>query len=89
MFIHKEIEVELDKDYQPTAFLWNGKRYEIEEVLNFRQDWGFGKAAPKKKNWRLRHHRNYYKVKTKDGEVFEFYLDRKGGRREWVLLKKY
>ncbi|KPL04338.1 MAG: hypothetical protein AMJ90_01165 [candidate division Zixibacteria bacterium SM23_73_2] len=89
-FISEKIEVTKDEKLRtPVSFLWRGKEYKIKEVTESRADWGFSKGAPKKKSWRLRHHRNYYKVKTDRGEIFEIYLDRKDKKNEeWILYQK-
>jgi hypothetical protein len=34
----------------------------VQKILSTRVDRRFSKAAPQKKTWRLRHHRNYYRV---------------------------
>ncbi len=94
-FVGRKIEVVTGgKLIEPTSFRLVGRDYEIAEVLESWQDHGFGMAAPLKKNWRLRHHRNYYRVRTKEGEVFEIYLDRTrvglrhGRPRNWYLYRK-
>jgi hypothetical protein len=94
-FVGRRIEVVTGgKVREPVSFRLGGREYEVAEVLETWQDHGFGMAAPLKKNWRLRHHRNYYRVRTKDGEVFEIYLDRTrvglrhGQPRKWYLYRK-
>lgn len=80
-----------DKFYWPIAFSWRGKKYLVSEVIESWQDWGFGTCQIKKKNWRLRHHRNYFLVRTDSNEVFKLYYDRGtkiGAPRAWVLLTK-
>ena len=52
---------------------------EIEKAyrrLDFKRDW-----------WRRRH-RDYYRVKTDTGQVFEIYFNRGPGKRYWVLYKE-
>lgn len=90
-FISEKIEVLKDEKLRlPLSFLWRRKEYKIKEVIESRADWGFSKGAPKRKNWRLRHHRNYYKVKTENDEIFEIYHDRKSKKDqgEWILYQK-
>ena len=89
------IEVETAGEVRvPTAFTLEGRRYEVEQVLEMWQDHGYGMAAPLKKNWRLRHHRNYYRLRTTEGEVFEIYLDRSrvglrhGKPRKWYATQR-
>ncbi len=93
--IAQAIEVETAGEVRrPVAFILDGRRYEVEQVLDMWQDTGFGLAAPLKKNWRLRHHRNYYRVRTAEGEVFEIYLERSrvglrhGRPRKWYASRK-
>lgn len=91
-FYCEPIEVETgDRLHWPAALTWRGHRYLISEVIKSWQDWGFGGSAVRKKTWRLRHHRNYFLVKTDSNEVFKIYHDRGtkiGSRREWILLTR-
>jgi len=88
-FIDEPIEVEYDSiQFGPTAFVWRSARYQVAQVLEAWQDWRTPASAPHARGWRHRRHRNYYTVRTTDGQVFELYLDRAGGRRDWVLLKR-
>ena len=93
--IARPIEVETAGEVRtPVAFTLEGRRYEVEQVLETWQDSGFGLAAPLKKNWRLRHHRNYYRLRTTEGEVFEIYLERSrvglrhGRPRKWYASRQ-
>lgn len=88
MFIGEKVKVELDDSHSPASFYWRKRKHVVKKVLALWHDWGFGAAAPSKKTWRLRHHRNYYRVETDTGEVFELYLDRGAGRRTWVLTQR-
>lgn len=74
----------------PVAFQWRGRECRIEKILKAWQDWGFGAAAPAKKTWRLRRHRNFYQIRTAEGDEYEMYLDRgaKGEKESWVLLRQ-
>ncbi len=94
-FVGRQIEVVTGgKVKEPIAFRLDGRDHEIAEVLESWQDHSFGMAAPLKKNWRQRHHRSYYRVRTKEGDVFEIYLDRSrvglrhGQPRKWYLHRK-
>jgi len=92
-FIGRPIEVrQAGEIKRPVAFRLGDTEYEVAEVLEAWQDHGFGLAAPLKKNWRLRHHRNYYRVRTSGGEVVEIYLDRGSPkhpeRRRWYLYRR-
>ncbi len=86
IFISEEIEVNAENG-TPKKFIWRDVEYSVEKILSSRVDRRFGKAAPKKKTWRLRHHRNYYRLKTDKG-IFEIYQDWGAKNRPWVVLKK-
>lgn len=90
-FLSKEIEVERDRQsLMPISFCHNSRRYDIEEILDDWQDWGFSGGAPRKKDWRMRRHRNCYLVRTVSGEVFEIYHDRgiKPGEGVWIAYRR-
>lgn len=87
-FISAEVAVVIDAATRlPKSFEWNGRVYAVNEILAVWPDYGFSAGAPKKKSWRLRRHRNCYRVVTADGEVFELYNDRGTGQTEnkWIL----
>ena len=91
-FYSEPIQVETDAQTRlPKSFRWRGKSYVISAVEKEWQDWGFGATEPRRKNWRLRHHRNYFLVKTDDNQVFKIYYDR-GTKltapKTWILLTK-
>jgi hypothetical protein len=94
-FIGRPIEVQTTGEVRlPASFRLGDREYEVEEILETWQDHGFGMASPLKKNWRLRHHRNYFRVRTTKGEVFELYLDRTrvglraGAPSRWFLYRR-
>lgn len=88
-FISEVVEVKIgSKDKRPLLFNWQGKEYKILEVVSVWRDWGFGRGSPRKRSWRLRRHRNYYRVITDAGKTFELYLDRGGNARKWVLYRE-
>jgi hypothetical protein len=94
-FVGRPIEVTTAGPVRVRAsFRLGDREYEVSEVLDTWQDHGFGMAAPLKKNWRLRHHRNYFRVRTAEGEVFELYLDRTrvglrhGTPHRWFLYRQ-
>ncbi len=88
-FIDEPIQVEYDKkEFAPKAFVWRGQRHEVVQVVSQWQEWGTPKYEKHKRTWWQRRHRNYYVVLTDKGETLEIYLDRAGGKRDWVLLKK-
>ena len=76
----------------PVSFVFNKREYMITEVLEFWPDWGYG-ASTTGKHWRQRHHRNYYRVKTTDGEIYEIYYDRGVSKlhsefQKWYITQK-
>lgn len=73
---------------RPVAFTWRGEEFRIAEVLTGWHDYGFPAGSPRKKNFRMRRHRNYYVVRTETGRRFEIYLDRKGPDTAWVLYRE-
>lgn len=78
-----------DEDPTPLSFRWRHQNYVITEIVRSWQDHGFSEAAPKRRTWLMRRHRNVYLVSTDSGEVFEIYLDRGSGRRAWYIYKQY
>jgi hypothetical protein len=75
-FIAEKITVETTGTVkQPARFTWRGTDYEIVEITQNWQDWGFS-AGASSRNWMTRRHRNYFRVRTNTGEIFELYLDR-------------
>ncbi len=89
-FIGEKIEVvSSDEEPRPLSFKWRGHEYSITEIVRSWQDHGFSEAAPRRRTWLMRRHRNVYLVSTDSGEVFEIYLDRGSGRRAWYIYKQY
>ncbi len=88
-FIGRRIQVRCEGLVKrPVAFRLDDDEYEIEAIVEEWQDWGFGKAD-RLRNWRTRHHRNYYRVRTTGGDVFEIYCDRpKPARITWYAFKR-
>ena len=72
----------------PVSFRLGDREYVIAEVLESWPDHGFGKSSAGRKRWWQRHHRNYYRVKTAEGEVYEIYYDR-GTSLDYPELKKW
>ncbi len=88
-FICEKIKVTYDReDFLIKGFIWRDKEYKIIEIISTWQDWKFSSSLSSKRTWLQRHHRNYFIVKTDTAEIFQIYLDRKGNKREWILLKK-
>jgi hypothetical protein len=94
-FIGKEITVEVAGELnQPVSFSLEGNDYRIAEITESWPDYGFGKSITGRKRWWQRHHRNYYRVKTTNGDIFEIYYDRGVNRkhpeyRKWFLTRKF
>jgi hypothetical protein len=86
------ITVELQTDAVvmpgPAAFVWRGERHVVKRVLEVWQDHGFSDKRPRAHEWWERRHRNYYRVQTETGEVWELYLDRGSGRRKWYAARR-
>lgn len=81
-FIDEQVEVESEGFGVPRAFVWQGERHEVVEVLSVRRRLDFKRA------WWRRRHRDYFRVRTREGRVFELYHHRGPGRRYWVLLQE-
>lgn len=81
-FIDEEIEVETGEFGRPQAFVWRGEPFRVVEVLEVQRKLDLKKA------WWRRRHRDYYRVRTQEGRVFELYFHRGPGRRFWVLLRE-
>ena len=74
----------------PVRFRLRGKTYETVELERVWQDRG-QPSTVKRPDWRTRHHRNWFDVRTKSGERFRIYLDRgtkKGARWTWVAERR-
>lgn len=88
-FYGEGIEVErADHSFYPSAFFWRGQTYTVTKIIHAWPDWGYGTGVLAKKNWRLRHHRNYFVVQTDTDQVFKIYRDRgvKGSSNKvWIL----
>ena len=93
-FIGRDIEVTTGGDIrEPVSFTLDGTEHAVVEVLESWPDYGFGNAPRKRTHWWQRHHRNYYRVKTTQGEIFEIYYDRGTSlahpeRKKWFLTRQ-
>ncbi len=91
-FYSEGIKVEtVNQSFYPSAFVWHGQRYVINKIIHSWPDSGYAKFTPNKRDWRLRHHRNYFVVRTDSGRVFKIYHDRgvkKESPRVWILNKE-
>lgn len=89
-FIGESIDVATrGEPREPVSFVWRDETHVISEILHAWSDWGFNPAT-KHRNWRSRRHRNYYRIRTEGGPVYEMYLDRgiKPGREAWILYQQ-
>jgi hypothetical protein len=88
VFVSEPIEVEKSSiDNTLLRFTWREQQKNIVDVLAVWQDWGFP-AGVHKANWRMRHHRNYYRVKCDDDKTYEIYLDRQSAAdQKWFLYR--
>ena len=76
-FFGQEIKVTVSAKVKvPVSFHLGDQEYIIGDIIQAWHDYGFGKASLHHENWRQRHHRNYYRVKTTEDETFEIYHDR-------------
>jgi len=60
----------------PVSFRLGDREYVVSEIIEAWPDHGFGRTPLRRKRWWQRHHRNYYRIRTTDGEIFEIYYDR-------------
>ena len=77
LFISEQIEVVRDlTDNTPVQFAWRKQKKVVTKIIAACQDWGFSPGVYRS-NWRLRRHRNYFKLLCNDQNIYEIYLDRK------------
>ena len=90
----REIEVTIDSEVKsPTSFHLGDHEYIISQIIEAWHDYGFGRSPLRHRNWWQRRHRNYYRVKTTQDEVFEIYYDRGTSlkhpeRKKWFLYRQ-
>ncbi len=93
-FIGQEIQVTTSGEVKvPVSFRLDDREYVIADILESWPDYGFGGDANRRKRWWQRHHRNYYRVRTTDGGVYEIYHDRGASlshpeRKKWFLSRQ-
>lgn len=88
MFVGEPVSVEpAGAVGPPETFIWKDQTYEVQEILHTWSDWGFGEGSHTR-SWRNRRHRNYFQVRTSQGD-FELYVDRgvRGERSIWILSR--
>lgn len=88
MFISEQMEVVRGStDNMPVQFFWRKQKKVITRIIAAWQDWGYPPGVYKT-NWRLRRHRNYFKVLCNDQNIYEIYLDRKNiDETAWFLYR--
>ena len=89
-FIGQKISVTTDGTIkEPQSFTWKSKDYEVAEILLSWMDWGFPQGSTQR-DWKSRRHRNYYRVRTESGQVFEIYHDRgpTGLVDDWYIFQQ-
>jgi hypothetical protein len=84
----KEIEVTLSEGEvrQPQRFKLRGKEYRVAEVLATWQDHGYSGLpvrgrGPGGAAWQGGSQRQFYRLRTTEGETFEIYVDTPAGRK--------
>ena len=71
-FFSREIKVTVSGELKvPISFRLHEREYVISDILQAWHDYGFGRSPLRHRKWWLRRHRNYYRVRTTEGEVFE------------------
>ena len=89
-FIGQQIDVTTGGTVQqPVSIKWQGTEYQVSEILLSWMDWGFPQGATQR-DWKNRRHRNFYRVQTESGEIFEIYNDRgpAGKGSGWYLFQQ-
>jgi hypothetical protein len=92
-YFGRQIEVATGGDVRaPVSFHLDGREHVIVEVLESWPDYGFSHSETNK-TWRTRRHRNYFRVKTGDGDIYEIYYDRGTNLKhpefkKWFLTQK-
>lgn len=71
----------------PARFTLGKKTLEVVEILRRWHDRGFHPGAPRR-TWLERRHRTFYRVRAGDGHLYDLYVDRTGGRRDWFLARR-
>ncbi len=93
-FLSREIKVKVAGIVKvPVSFRLGERDYMIDEILETWADHSFGSLPPHQQKWWLRRHRNCYRVRTREGEIFEIYHDRGTSlkhpeRKKWFLYRK-
>jgi len=90
-FFGQRVEVVCERDpagcYLPSRFVLGKEALGIVEVLRRWHDRGFH-SQTRRRTWLERRHRTFYRVRATDGFVYDLYVDRTGGRRDWFVTRK-
>lgn len=97
-FVGREVEVRLSEDEPAVllAFRLGPREYKVAEQITSWQDPAAGNLQ-RARDWRQQQFRQYYRVRTEEGEVYELYADwspvrrrRKGGGHvaRWYLHRR-
>jgi len=91
-FFGRRVEVTCEKDAGgfalPARFDFGDRCIEVAEVVAQWHDHGFHPAA-RRRSWLERRHRTYYRVRGDDGCLYDLYVDRTGGRRDWFVTERW
>src|SRR3990170_3340886 len=82
-FIGKEIEVGLSDDAVrlPQRFKLAGREYQVTEVVSTWQDHAYSGLPAPRRGWQGGSQRQFYRLRTAQGETFEIYVETPAGRR--------
>jgi TATA-binding protein-associated factor Taf7 len=97
-FVDREVDMRLSEDEKavPLAFRLGQREYKIAERIASWEDKAFA-TRQRGRDWRQGQQRQYYRVRTEEGEVYELYADwsparrrRKGGAQgtRWYLHRR-
>ena len=81
-FIGKEIQVRVSDDMvrRPLTFKLARREHQVTQILGQWQDHGFVRIRPSPTR-DFRQQRQYYRVRTEDGDIWEIYVDWLAGRQ--------
>ena len=90
-FFGQRLKVTCERDADgfvlPAEFALGDEVIRVTEVLRQWHDSGFAATSPQR-TWLERRHRTHYRVRGDDGRIYELYVDRTGGRRDWFLVRR-
>ncbi len=79
----KEISVTLSEgDVRlPQRFKLAGREYQVTEVVSTWQDHGYSGLPLPRRGWQGGSQRQFYRLRTAEGDTFEIYVETPAGRR--------